>query len=367
MARTAVFVSYRLGGTDGVSVEAAKWAQALRRLGFRTRRVAGEIAGDPEPDDPAPDDLVLPWMRYDRPAGPPRPDELRAALAGTDLVIVENVGSLPLALAIAGTVAQVVGDHPGRVVLHHHDLPWQRAEIAAVTGFPPDLPGALHVTVNDRSRRELADRGIVAHTVYNTVDLDAPPGARAETRAAWGFGADDIVLLQPTRAIPRKGIPRGLAFAAALRAELAERGQVRYWLTGPAEDGYGPTLDGLLADPPVPVTLGRTARAADAYAAADLVVMPSTWEGFGNPVIEAAAARRLVAAADYAVLAELRTLGLCVLPLDEPAAVSRMLTDPERRADVTDANAAVVARHFALADLPARLDATMHAMGWTAW
>src|SRR5580704_3048152 len=37
---TACMISFRLGGGDGVSVEAAKWAGALRTLGFVVRTVA---------------------------------------------------------------------------------------------------------------------------------------------------------------------------------------------------------------------------------------------------------------------------------------------------------------------------------------
>jgi hypothetical protein len=37
----AVSLSYRLGGPDGVSVEAAKWQWALERLGYQVRTVAG--------------------------------------------------------------------------------------------------------------------------------------------------------------------------------------------------------------------------------------------------------------------------------------------------------------------------------------
>ena len=36
----AVQLSYRLGGSDGVAVEARKWEWALQELGFRVRRVA---------------------------------------------------------------------------------------------------------------------------------------------------------------------------------------------------------------------------------------------------------------------------------------------------------------------------------------
>ena len=44
-------VSYRLGGADGVAVEARKWEWALHQLGFRVRRVAGELDDGFRPDD----------------------------------------------------------------------------------------------------------------------------------------------------------------------------------------------------------------------------------------------------------------------------------------------------------------------------
>ena len=42
-----VVVSYRLGGQDGVSVEAAKWAWAFGQLGFDVATIAGSGDGGP--------------------------------------------------------------------------------------------------------------------------------------------------------------------------------------------------------------------------------------------------------------------------------------------------------------------------------
>ena len=65
--------------------------------------------------------------------------------------------------------------------------------------------GALHATVNLRSRRELQARRYEAvTTIHNYFDLAPPPGDRATTRKAFGFADDDFVLLQPARAIERK-------------------------------------------------------------------------------------------------------------------------------------------------------------------
>ncbi|HEX6312820.1 MAG TPA: glycosyltransferase [Acidimicrobiia bacterium] len=359
MTPAAVLLSYRLGGTDGVSVETEKWRAALETLGFATRRVAGELA-----DGAGPTDTVLPWLAWES-RDPPIPSELAGALAGADLVVVENLCSLPLNIAAARTAAAVLGDCPElRVVFHHHDLPWQRARFAAVTDLPPARPGSLHVTINDLSRRELAGRAISAHTIRNVFDVDVPAGARTETRASLGFGADDLVVLQPTRAIPRKNVPAGIEFAAALGRHVRRR-VVRYWLTGPAEEGYGPALAGLLAGAPVPVTVGRVPEVADAYAASDVVVFPSTWEGFGNPVIESVIARRPIATARYPVLDELVDLGLALFSIDAPDLLVRWLAAPDEAQ--LRANLALVRRHFAAADLPARLESAFAGMGWSRW
>lgn len=359
MEPVAAIVSYRLGGADGVSVEAAKWAGALAALGFAVRRVAGELPGPPHADD-----RLVPWLAIDA-ATPPAPAELTAALAGADLVVVENVCSLPLHLDASRATAAVVAELAAagaHVVLHHHDLAWQRTVTGHVTDVPPTIPGALHVVINERSRCELAARGVDAVVVRNCFDLDAAPGDRDATRAAFGFAPDDLVVLQPARAIPRKDVPAAIRFAAALDRRVHER-PARFWLTGPAEDGYGPTLDALLADAPVRCTLGRAPAPADAYAAADVVVFPSTWEGFGNPLIEATIARRPVAVGSYPVLDELTELGLRFLPVDDPGAVAAWLADPDPR--LFERNLVVARRHLSLADLPDRLARAFAAQGWS--
>jgi glycosyltransferase involved in cell wall biosynthesis len=383
MAPTAALVSFRLGGPDGVSVQAATWGRALGRLGYTVRRVAGDLA-----DGPRPGDVVVPGLGVtaeaapgpdgQRPAdvGPPEPEVILEALAGCDVVVVENLLSLPLNLAAADAVsdalARLLEDRSARVVLHHHDLAWQRPETAHVTALPPRLAGALHVTINDFSRAELAERGFEAVTVRNAFDLDAPPGRRKMTRAALGAGPDDLVVLQPTRAIARKNIPAALALAEGL-AERRTPGTVIYWLPGPAEDGYAPVLERMVADARVPVVLTRPGDVgrpgapapgsgegvpkgtmADAYAACDLVVFPSTGgEGFGQPVIESVWARRPLAVARYPALEEILALGFRFLPAGDPAAVAAALESPDEAG--FDTNLALARAHFSLDALTERL------------
>jgi glycosyltransferase involved in cell wall biosynthesis len=358
----AVVLSYRLGGTDGVSVEADKWAGALRALDFAVRRVAGEVLGPPEPAD-----VVLSGLAIDAPgSATPEPRDLRAALDGAALVVVENICSLPLNPPAARAVAAAVAEHPGRVLFHHHDLAWQRRGLDHLADeFPPRTDGALHVTINHRSRRELEARGFTCvTTIANRFALDAPLGAREPTRGLVGFGPDDLVLFQPARAIERKNVPGGLRYAARLATLLGGR-PVRYWLAGPAEDGYGPTLARLLERSPVPVTVGHVADVADAYAAADVVMLPSTWEGFGNATIESVWARRPLVAYEYPVLAEITACGLRSFPLDEPERLARFLARPDE--SLFEVNLRRARRSFSLDGLPAAIEEAFASIGWTSW
>jgi glycosyltransferase involved in cell wall biosynthesis len=363
MARDAVTITFRLGGDDGVSVEARKWEWALHQLGFATRRVAGAIEDAGEPGD-----IVIPSLAIDADE-PVEEEAIARAVEGTDLLIVDNMCSLPLNAAAARAVTAVAARHRGRVILRHHDLPWQRRRLASFEAeFPPRIDGALHATVNLRSRRELEARGYKGTvTVHNYFDLDPPPGARDATRTSFGFADDEFVCFQPARAIERKNVPGGLRFAQRLH-ELAPDLTLRYWLSGPAEDGYAPTLERLIKRATVPVTLGRADRACDAYAAADLVVFPSTWEGFGNPVIESIAARRACIAFPYPVLAEITAAGVRVFSTERPEQLTQFLAEPETvREQYFDVNVHRARLSFAIADLPSAIDDAFAAHGWLSW
>ncbi len=111
LGRRVAIVSYRLGMADGVSVTAEQWVRALRRLGMRVRTVAG---------DGRPDLLVRP-LAVDSPR-PPRHSELAAVLDDVDLVVVDNLCSLPMNRAVGEAVADYLRGRPA--VLRHHDLPW---------------------------------------------------------------------------------------------------------------------------------------------------------------------------------------------------------------------------------------------------
>jgi glycosyltransferase involved in cell wall biosynthesis len=308
-------------------VVAATWATILRRAGWEVVTVAGD----------GPVDRLVPGLAWPVVAPPPDPAEVTGALDGADVVIVENLCSLPLN---PGATDAVVAALRGRAaLLHHHDLPWQRERFSTTTGWPPDDPAWRHVTVNDRSRLDLAERGIDAVTIRNGMDVDQPLGERESTRRRLDVGDDELVLLHPVRAIPRKDVPAAVALAEALGAT--------YWLTGPAEEDYGAALAAVLAAARVRV-LHRPAPTsmADAYAASDAVVFPSTWEGFGNPLVESALHLRPLAVRRYPVAEEIAALGFEWFPVEDPAPLAAFLAAPDGA--LLERNRALARRHFSL-------------------
>lgn len=330
-----------------MAIEAAKWATALRGLGYAVTTVAGSGSVD----------RLVPGLGITDSEGPDA-TQLEAALADADLVVVENLCSLPLNPKAAAAVARTLAGRPA--VLHHHDLAWQRAP-SIHAAPPPTDPRWSHVTINELSRRQLALRGITATTIYNSFVVP-PAGAtfgvrdtRAkEVRTALGLGPLDLLVLQPTRAIARKGVAEGVRAAAQLGAT--------FWLLGPAEDGFDDELADALAHSPAPVLHGPQIDGLtieDAYGAADVVALPSSWEGFGNPSVESATHGRPLVIGNYPVARELAAFGFRWFGLGHLGFLADWLESQDPA--LLEQNRSVAERHFNLDTLGARIASVLPA------
>jgi mannosylglucosylglycerate synthase len=333
-------VSFRLGGTDGVSIESAKWADAFRSLGHSVRLVAGS----------GPVDVQVEGLSMS-PQTVVSPEKLKTALEGCEVVVVENVASLPLNPKARDVLYEVL--HNRTAIFHHHDFSWQREHLAHFDG-PRDEPQWLHVTINKLSEEQLRERGIEAVTIMNSFDCNPPQGDRLATRNALQCG-DEIIVLLPTRAIPRKNVQGAITLAQELSATL--------WLLGPPEDGYDEELDLLLSSATCPLKRGLPNGFSidDAYAACDLVVMPSHWEGFGNPVLESVTHRRPLALNFYPVAKEIASFGFRFYELSDIAAIRTMLEGDQT--DLFDHNLDIATKHFNLANLPLHLQTLLARTG----
>jgi hypothetical protein len=85
--------------------------------------------------------------------------------------------------------------------------------------------------------------------------------------------------------------------------------------------------------------------------------MPSTWEGFGNPVLESVTHRRPLAVNDYPVLLEIESYGFDFFKLYETNEINRFLREPKD--SHFEENLNVAREHFNVKDLPKRLSALL--------
>ncbi|KAB8143105.1 glycosyltransferase [Chloroflexia bacterium SDU3-3] len=247
--------------------------------------------------------------------------ELADALAGLDVLMVHNVLTLQKNLALTAALHRLAaaGQAP-RLLAWCHDFAWldplYTPELHA--GEPWDLlrrpwPHTRYVVVSQDRRGMLA--GLLGlpedeiTVVTPGVDLDAllklEPETSALVRRLDLLHADPLLLL-PARITRRKNIEAAVAITGALRAQgLAPRLVV----TGPpgphnpSNAAYLAQLQALrdaTGDPasvvflyesfcdaagaPLPVS---DAMLADFYRLADALLLPSRYEGFGIPVIEA--------------------------------------------------------------------------------
>jgi glycosyltransferase involved in cell wall biosynthesis len=394
------FVATRFAGIDGVSLEAGKWAEVLREMGHEVFYFGGVVDRPPEQSRTVaeaffghPDVSAIGEAVFDRGTEPRSPavsrriaeitgflaERLRAFVDdfALDLLIPENALAIPMHLPLGLAITQLAAETGMPVLAHHHDLAWERqrflvnaaADILSAA-FPPSLPNVHHVCINTAQREQIARRvGRSARVIPNVMDFETPhqlaPGVSAALRAELGFARDELLVLQPVRVIPRKGIEHALELLARLDRSA------RLVITHPSGDegveyeshlrAFAHLLDvsivwaadrvsaarGSLPDGRPTWTLG------DFYDAADLVTYTSLIEGFGNAYLEAVYHRRPIFVNRYAIYdLDIRPLGFRNVETNgfltdaNVAETRRLLGEPARVREWTDWNYELGLRHF---------------------
>lgn len=239
-----------------------------------------------------------------------------APLATFDTVIVHNVFTMPFDLAWTQELRSMAAAMPKiRWINWVHDvaainpyyahLPWHQEDHARLSR---PVPNALNVTVSETRRHDyLQATGLSpesVHVIPNGLDLTSILGL-TERIAALDLWQHDLVLLHPTRLIRRKNIELGLRVTAALRDAGCN---VIYAITGAPdphqEDGqnYFHELKQCVTELNLALHvlfLGEHASLLDEdlrslYVVSDALFFPSLGEGFGLPLLEAAAHRLTV-------------------------------------------------------------------------
>jgi len=269
-----------------------------------------------------------------------------------DRVVVHNVLTMPLNLALTSVLATLARGHPGRFMAWTHDLSYYDERYASLRreGPPWDLvtravPGVRYVTVSEERANQLARLTGLARrqieVVANGVDVGevlglAPTGVRLAERLRL-FDADPLLLL-PVRITPRKRIEAAIDATAVLRRRGHAAMLVVTGATGPhnaANKAYladlvarAKTVEGvhLLAALGLRLEYGTV---VDLYSLADVLVFPSESEGFGIPMLEAGLHRMPIVCSDIPVLRETGGDGAIYVP---PDASGEVLADAIERA-----------------------------------
>jgi len=373
------FVSVRFAGLDGVSLEAAKVAEAAMSAGHEVAWFAGELAPSfgPGMEEPvarfdSPENLALQARCFGAPEAPAdtldlidrRATELEGALLefiedfGVQVLVPQNALSIPMQLPLGAALARMA-EAGVPVVAHHHDFWWERERFSPTgvghilrTAFPPVGPATTHVVINSLQQRELARRvGAESHVLPNVMDFESEPkkGDGAAFRRYAGAASGDVLMLQATRIIPRKSIELTLELAARLDG-------AKVVVTHPDLDegaDYARSLERraaqLGADYRVaPVGEPGLPSLADAYAAADLVAFPSRVEGFGNGLLEAIYHGRPALVNRYPVfVADIAPAGFKLIEI-EGAISSETVTEAERWLSDESLRASAAARNYEL-------------------
>jgi len=404
------FVGTRFSGTDGVSLESAKWAQVL----WDHRHVGHWYSGMSDRDEDAsmvvahayfghPD---IEWInrrafgtRTRVPGVTQRIYALADYLKGTlyeftrrfdlDLLIVQNALCIPMNIPLGVALTHFIAETGFPTIAHHHDFYWERDRfsVSAVTdllwmAFPPALPQIQNVTINSFAQEDLAHRrGVSSMLVPNVLDFETEPDRADEYASGFrddiGLADDDIMFLQPTRVVPRKGIEHSIALVAALKDPRCKL--VISHASGDEGNEYLGALKELAESSGVDMRLcdrhigekrliaddGRKIYTlADAYSQADFITYPSIYEGFGNALLEAFYFRKPVLVNRYSIfVADIEPKGAKVIAMDGyltrdvVAKVQRIITDHEYRDEMVDFNFEIGKAFFSYSVLRRKLRA----------
>jgi hypothetical protein len=207
------FISTRFQGTDGVTLEARKWAQILGGMGHACFWMAGRL------DAPRAVSQLTPLAFFNHAEvadvqsklfGVPfrtravtnRVQSIKERLKDEiyrfietfqlEVLLPENILAMPMHVPLGLAMTEVVAETTLPVIAHHHDFAWERERFTlnAVNdylqaAFPPLLHKMEHVVINSMQQKELARRlGIPSQVIPNVLDFETPPPGVDEPRPA---------------------------------------------------------------------------------------------------------------------------------------------------------------------------------------
>jgi len=397
------FVSTRIAGTDGVSLEIEKWDAVLYRNGFRCFYFAGEL-------DRAPQRSFLAEQAHFEHVGVaaitqslfgverrPRAitEEVQALTKRLkdklyafcdafkiDLLIPENALTIPMNVPLGLALTEFIAETGIPTIAHHHDFYWERDRFL-INGcqdyldqaFPPNLPSLHHVVINSLASKQLSYRRGLSNTIVpNVYDFAHVPEVTdyvCPLKSEIGLADSDLFVLQPTRVVPRKWIERSIEVVRQL--ELPNPTLVISHAAGDEGRAYGHTLDEVARNAGIKLVFidhligsgnapAKKYSLADAYWCADLVLYPSGYEGFGNAFLEAIYYKKPIVVNRYPIfIADIEPKGFEVIKIDGNVGsktidmIKHVLADDAYRASVVEQNYELGRQHFSFEVLEKKL------------
>lgn len=412
------FISTRIAGTDGVSLELEKWANVFEKFGLNCFYFAGELDRPPErsylveeahfthPEIKEIHNKIFGVTTRDR-AVSKKAYQLAIKLKDylydfvdkfdIDLIISQNANTIPLNIPLGIALTELIAETGIRTLAHHHDFYWERDRfmVNAVSdylsmAFPPVLPSIEHIVINSVADAQLSLRtGISAHIIPNVMDFDNPPPPPDEytldVKKALGIEADELFVLQPTRVVQRKGIEHAIELIHRLgrKAKLVishasgdegydyEQRLIEYsklmkvntiFVSEIINEQRGTTADGR-----------KIYTLEDVYPYADLVTYPSTFEGFGNAFLETIYFKKPIVVNNYSIyIKDIKPKGFSVVEIDgyvtEKAVeeTKQILDNPALCQQMVDHNYELGKRYFSYTVLERILKHYMIEHNWLA-
>ncbi len=399
MPKSFGFISTRFAGTDGVSLESAKWAEVLWDDRHQSHWFSGLSDRAPGISMCVPEAYFghpeIAWIN-DRLWGEVRRSPLVSRrvrdvaeyLKSTiyefvdrfsiDVLVPENALTIPMNIPLGLAITEFLNETSMPAIAHHHDFYWERTRFSVSAAsdyldlaFPCRTRHLVHTVINASAQQQLSLRkGVGSLLIPNVFDFEKeapqPDAYSADVRREIGLAPDDIFILQPTRIVPRKGIEHAIKLVSRLkdpRAKLVishdagdEGYEYKYMIEELArEEGVELLFIGDRISEVRQLDLqGRKLYTLwDLYPHADLVTYPSTYEGFGNALLEAFYFRKPVVINRYSIFIEdIEPKGFRLAVIDGFITsdvirmVRRLLEDKQYREEICDHNYRVAKRYY---------------------
>jgi glycosyltransferase involved in cell wall biosynthesis len=404
------FISTRIAGTDGVSLEIGKWAAVLEDMGYTCFYFAGEL------DTPADRSLFSPKAHFTHPeiasinqfiyGNITRSEDITDKIErikreliydikrfirtyDIDLIIVENALAIPLNIPLGVALVEFVAETGTPTIAHNHDFYWERKRFSVNCvwdymhqAFPPRHPFIRHVVINSEARNQVAlRRGAASIIIPNVMNFAEPPpfpdDYTMDVRKALGIADNEYFILQPTRVVQRKGIEHAIELVNRLGRKRVKSRLVISHASGDEGDEYERRLreysklmrvntmfgSSLINDERGSTKNGKKIyRLSDVYPHVDLVTYPSAYEGFGNAFLEAIYFKKPILVNTYSIyLHDIKPKGFKVIEMDDYINektvndVIETLQNKDKIREMADHNYNIAKRFYSYANLRRKL------------